>query len=280
MNIQAVARRTGVPAATLRKWEERYGVPAPSRTEGAQRNYGERELRQIEWLRDRLAEGIRIGHAAAMLQRLEEPFASADDLRDAILDALTSRAPSRIEALVDQAFAAHEPETGVSEVVAPVLERVGDLWEQGAISVAEEHFVSQLVATKVRSLVDTTANDSAGVAVLACVPRERHELGLLCLAALLQRDGWRVVYLGQDTPLEDAFELAAGADARVLGLSGTMGDGAEECAEDLERFTRAFPSVSVQCGGAAFGGQPADRAVQSLRRLRPTAQDARLPMIP
>lgn len=275
-----MARRTGVPAATLRKWEERYGVPAPSRTEGAQRRYGERELRQIEWLRDRLAEGIRIGHAAAMLRRLEEPVASADDLRDAILDALTSRAPSRIEALVDQAFAGYEPETGVSDVVAPVLERVGFLWEQGAISVAEEHFVSQLVATKVRSLVDTTANDSAGVAVLACVPRERHELGLLCLAALLQRDGWRVVYLGQDTPLEDAFELAAGADARVLGLSGTMGDGAEECAADLERFTRAFPSVKVQCGGAAFGGQPADRAVRSLRRLRPTAQDARLPMIP
>ena len=275
-----MARRTGVPAATLRKWEERYGVPAPSRTEGAQRSYGERELRQIEWLRDRLAEGIRIGHAAAMLRRLEEPVASADDLRDAILDALTSRAPSRIEALVDQAFAGYEPETGVSDVVAPVLERVGSLWEQGAISVAEEHFVSQLVATKVRSLVDTTANDSAGVAVLACVPRERHELGLLCLAALLQRDGWRVVYLGQDTPLEDAFELAAGADARVLGLSGTMGDGAEECAADLERFTRAFPSVKVQCGGAAFGGQPADRAVRSLRRLRPTAQDARLPMIP
>lgn len=275
-----MARRTGVPAATLRKWEERYGVPAPSRTEGAQRRYGERELRQIEWLRDRLAEGIRIGHAAAMLRRLEEPVASADDLRDAILDALTSRAPSRIEALVDQAFAGYEPETGVSDVVAPVLERVGFLWEQGAISVAEEHFVSQLVATKVRSLVDTTANDSAGVAVLACVPRERHELGLLCLAALLQRDGWRVVYLGQDTPLEDAFELAAGADARVLGLSGTMGDGAEECAADLERFTRAFPSVKVQCGGAAFGGQPADRAVRSLRRLRPTAEDARLPMIP
>ena len=268
MNIQAVARRTGVPAATLRKWEERYGVPSPSRTEGAQRRYGERELRQIEWLRDRLAEGIRIGHAAKMLQRLEEPVGSADELCDAIVNALESRDPSRIEALVDQTFVAHEPEPGVSKVVAPVLERVGDLWERGEISVADEHLVSQLLATKVRSLLDTTANDSAGVAVLACLPGEHHEVGLLCLAALLQRDGWRVVYLGQDTPLDDAFELAAESDAKVVGISATMRGGADDSAGDLERLADAFPSLKVQCGGAAFGGPSAERAVRSLRRLR------------
>ena len=66
----------------------------------------------------------------------------------------------------------------------------------------------------------------------------------------------------------------------MLGISATMRDGAEECAEDLGRFARAFPSVKVQCGGAAFGGPPADRAVRSLRRFSPAAQDARLPMIP
>lgn len=257
-----------MPAATLRKWEERYGVPAPLRTEGAQRRYADRDVRQIEWLRDRLTEGLRIGQAAAMLQRIAEPVGSADDLRDAILDALAARLPSRIEALVNQTFAVYSPETAVARVVQPVLQRTGELWERGEISVADEHFVSQLMTTKLRALVDTTASGAAGVAVLACVPGERHELGLLCLAALLQADGWRVIYLGQDTPLDDAFELAAGSDARVLAISGTMPEQAEDVEADLERLGRAFPGIRVQRGGAAFGGPSADRAVRSLRRLR------------
>ncbi len=257
-----------MPAATLRKWEERYGVPAPLRTEGAQRRYGDRDVRQIEWLRDRLAEGLRIGQAAAMLQRIAEPVGSADDLRNALLDALGAHSPSRIEALVNQTFAVYPPETAVARVVEPVLQRTGELWERGEISVADEHFVSQLMTTKLRALVDTTASGAAGVAVLACVPGERHELGLLCLAALLQADGWRVIYLGQDTPLDDAFELAAGADARVLAISGTMPEQAEDVEADLERLGRAFPGIRVLRGGAAFGGPSADRAVRSLRRLR------------
>ena len=268
MNIKAVARRTGVPAATLRKWEERYGVPAPSRSEGAQRRYGDRDLRQIEWLRDRLAEGIRIGRAAAMLRRLAEPVGTVDELRDALLEAVATRLPSRIEALVNQTFAVNSVETAVSDVLAPVLERTGELWESGQISVADEHFVTQLAARKLRTLVDTTAGGSAGVAVLACIPDERHEVGLLCMAALLQRDGWRVLYLGQDTPLHDAFELAAEADARVVAVSATMRDRIDGAARDLDHLAAAFPRIRVERGGAAFGGPSADRAVRSLRRLR------------
>lgn len=268
MNIQAVARRTGVPAATLRKWEERYGVPAPSRTDGAQRRYGDRELRQIEWLRDRLDEGLRIGRAVALLKRAEEPLESPADLRDAILAALEARAPSRIEALVNQTFTLCEPRAAIAEVAAPVLERAGELWEEEAISVADEHFVAQLLATKLRALVDSTASGAAGAAVLACVPGERHEIGLLSLAALLQADGWRVLYLGQDTPLADAFELGAESGARVLAVSGTMEGPSTEARRELDRLERENPGLRLERGGRAFGGQPAEQAARSLRRLR------------
>ncbi len=268
MNIQAVARRTGVPAATLRKWEERYGVPAPMRTEGAQRRYGDRELRQIEWLRDRLAEGLRIGQAVALLRRVDEPLGGASAIREAILVALSDRLPSRIESLVNQAFTVLDPATAIAEVAAPVLARTGELWEQDRITVAEEHFVSQLLATKLRAIVDTTASGSAGVAALACLPGERHEIGLLALAALLQTDGWRVLYLGQDTPLQQAFELAAAADARVLALSGTMGGPTKEAARELARLEKEYSSLRVVRGGLGFGGPSAQQAVRSLRKLR------------
>lgn len=271
MNIEAVARRTGVPAATLRKWEERYGVPSPERTQGSQRRYSDRDVRQIEWLRDRLAEGLRIGQAVRLLQRFQEPVVAADALRDAILAAVRERSQSRIEALVNQTFAFHPPETVITEVAVPVLVETGRLWEQGQISIADEHFVSQLFATKLRALVDATASGSAGLAVLACVPGERHELGLLCAAVLLQADGWRVMYLGQDTPLRQAFQLAADAGAKVVALAATMSDHGSEAARELARLEREFPNLRVERGGAGFGATPLDKAVRSLRRLRRTA---------
>ena len=266
-----MARRTGVPAATLRKWEERYGVPCPLRTEGAQRRYGDRELRQIEWLRDRLAEGLRIGQAVALLRRVDEPLGGAAAIRGAILKALDDRLPSRIEALVNQAFTVCDPETAIVEVAAPVLQRTGELWEQDKISVAEEHFVSQLLVTKLRAIVDTTSSGSVGVAALACLPGERHEIGLLAFAALLQTDGWRVLYLGQDTPLAQAFELAAAADARVLALSGTMEGPTKEAARELSGLEKRYSGLRVVRGGSSLGGPSIQQAVRSLRKLRRTA---------
>ena len=67
MNIAALSRRTGVAPDTLRKWEQRYGVLKPSRTEGGQRRYSELDVARVEWLVARLADGYRISRAAALL---------------------------------------------------------------------------------------------------------------------------------------------------------------------------------------------------------------------
>src|SRR3954454_20269165 len=85
LNIAALARRTGVPADTIRKWEQRYGVLRPERTTGGQRRYSEEDVARVEWLKARLSEGYRIGEAATLLGSvpLAAP-ASPDELRDAI----------------------------------------------------------------------------------------------------------------------------------------------------------------------------------------------------
>ena len=67
LNIAALARRTGVAPDTLRKWEQRYAILQPSRTSGGQRRYSERDVARVEWLRERLDEGYRIGEAASLL---------------------------------------------------------------------------------------------------------------------------------------------------------------------------------------------------------------------
>src|SRR5829696_2284410 len=67
-NTAAVARRCDMPAATVRAWERRYGFPEPRRGPGKQRLYSERDVLAIQWLRDRIAEGLTISAAVSLLR--------------------------------------------------------------------------------------------------------------------------------------------------------------------------------------------------------------------
>ena len=220
-NIAAVAQRTGIGADTLRKWERRYGVLRPSRTAGGQRRYDERDVARVEWLRDRLSEGFRIGEAAALLETDAEAESSTTGLRDAIVTAVAETDTRRLASLVEQSFTLYDVETAVEEIVAPALRQIGDGWQAGAERIAEEHMLSEVVLARLRTLLGDRRSAVRGTAVLACAPGERHELGLLALAVLLQADGWLAVYLGADTPLEAAVTTALRTNADLLCLSAS-----------------------------------------------------------
>jgi methanogenic corrinoid protein MtbC1 len=88
-----------------------------------------------------------------------------------------------------------------------------------------------------------------GVAVLACAPGERHELGLMMAAIALRRDGWKVVYLGADTPFGDAVALAARLEARMLGVSLARGNQADTLEQGLAQ-TALPDGVELVLGGS------------------------------
>src|SRR5215204_6583964 len=254
LNIAAVARRTGIGADTLRKWERRYGVLRPSRTSGGQRRYDEHDVARVEWLRDRLAEGFRIGEAAALLE-IDRPDAasSTEGLRDAIVAAVGDLDAHRLVGLIEQTFTLHDVETAVEEIAAPALRLVGDRWRLGSECIAEEHLLSEVVLARLRSLLGDRRPALRGTAVLACAPGEQHELGLLALAVLLQADGWLAIYLGADTPLESAVTTALRTNADLLCLSAS--DPEARAAIDADLADRDLPEkIVVVTGGAARDG--------------------------
>jgi MerR family transcriptional regulator, light-induced transcriptional regulator len=267
LNIQAIARRTGIPSATLRKWEQRYGVLRPERTAGAHRRYSERDVLRVEWLKARLAEGYRIGEAARLLiGRSDAPPETPGELVEGIVAAAVQPDPDRVVRIVDQAFALLATEEAITEVVGPALTRIGDLWSAGEATPAEEHHLTEVVRGKLVSLLDGAVAGTRGRVVLACVPEERHECGLLALAVLLHADGWQVVYLGADTPLDHAFDLAESLLATVIGLSATLEPVAARAEPELERLAAEHPSLAVVRGGAAWNGDSPRAAVEKLAR--------------
>lgn len=264
LNIAALAHRTGVRPDTLRKWEQRYGVLRPERTAGGQRRYGERDVARVEWLKARLADGYRIGEAAALLGATDDGPAARTpaELRERLYDSVRESDAASLLRLVEQALALLPLEGALDEVIVPLLERIGEGWSCGQLSVAQEHMATAAVRAHLERLVADPRAGVRGVAVLACAPGERHELGLLMLAVLLRADGWQVAYLGADTPVEDATALAEALSARLVCFSATMPAAAERLSE-----VAATDRARVLVGGAAIEGSERDLGAL-VRRLR------------
>jgi methanogenic corrinoid protein MtbC1 len=266
LNIAALARTTGVAADTLRKWEQRYGVLRPTRTPGGQRRYSQADVARVQWLQARLGEGYRIGEAAALLGGGPTP-SSPEEAREALLDAARRGDAAGVARITEQAFAVTGLESFLRDVVAPALERVGDEWERGAATVAHEHLLSAALRARLETVLTDARGPVRGTVVLACAPGERHELGLLSLAALLRADGWQVVYLGADTPTADAVAIATSVGADALCVSVTM-------AESLPLLERALADVERERLELVVGGDAVDAATAKRLGATYAAADA------
>lgn len=116
----------------------------------------------------------------------------------------------------------------VAGVVLPFLQEVGDRWEAGTLSVAHEHFVSDMLRRKLMALssappqsVLDDAAASAPVVLLACPAGERHDMVLLCVALMLRERGARTRFLGADTPIPAVLTAARAAHADAVVLAAT-----------------------------------------------------------
>jgi DNA-binding transcriptional MerR regulator/methylmalonyl-CoA mutase cobalamin-binding subunit len=273
LNIAALAQRTGVAPDTLRKWEQRYHILQPSRTPGGQRRYSERDVARVEWLRERLEEGYRISEAASLLGEAVEPARSTEDQVRAMLASLDRGEAEEIGVRLDQAFALNGVEETLERIVRPLLEQVGERWAHGDLTVAEEHLVSETVRSRLGHLLADVGGGVRGVAVLACAPGERHELGLMMATIALRRDGWKVFYLGCDTPPEDALALARRVSARVVGWSVSApehGDALVASDDDDVAVVVGGPGATPELAerlGATHVGAELPAVVAALRKL-------------
>jgi methanogenic corrinoid protein MtbC1 len=264
LNIAALTKRTGVPQDTIRKWEQRYGVLKPERTAGGQRRYTELDVARVEWLKARLLEGYRIGEAASLLGAGDRVPLTNTDLRNEIVDATVRTDVTGLGNLVEQTLSLPTLQEAFFDVLAPALVEVGTRWQAGEINVAQEHLASSTVRSGMQRLLADARAGVRGVAVLACVPGEQHEIGLLMFAVLLRAEGWQVAYLGADTPVADAVALARDLGANALCFSAGTAAGARELQAKLEHVP---PGTTVLLGGRGTEHDDAKAVIASLRRL-------------
>jgi MerR family transcriptional regulator, light-induced transcriptional regulator len=283
LNIAALAQRTGIAPDTLRKWEQRYAILHPARTAGGQRRYSERDVARVEWLRERLEEGYRIGEAASLLGSVgPTPARSPREHLKGMLDALDDLEPATIGLRLDQAFALLRVEETFEAVLCPLLEAVGDRWQNGTMTTAQEHLVSEAVRSRLAHLLADAGGGVHGVAVLACAPGERHELGLMMATIALRRDGWKVVYLGADAPLTDAFALARRCRLACSGSASRRRRGrtrssrvCEAARREASRSSSAAPARRNRSPAGSARCTPGRRSTVPSRRFAPWRRSLR-----
>lgn len=249
--IGELSRRSGVSPDLLRAWERRYGLLSPSRSAGGLRLYSEEDLLRVRAMQQQLAAGLAAAEAAAvaMSQQAIEPLANdtasgRGELGAALLGFDEARAHAALDALISR----FSLDTVLADVIVPYLHDLGEQWEQGEISVAQEHFATSLLRGRLLGLARGWGQGHGPTALLACAPREQHDLGLIAFGLALRARGWRALYLGADTPLESLAEVARSSRPDCVVISAVDPRNLDATREGLIELAREYRIV---VGGAA-----------------------------
>jgi MerR family transcriptional regulator, light-induced transcriptional regulator len=254
VRIGALAKRTGVSPELLRAWEQRYGLLQPTRTPGGFRLYSAADEARVQRMQSLVSGGLAAAQAARLILSGGEPAPRTDSGSAAPLEEAAGDLAAALDRLDEQAansaldrlFSAYTVETVLQEVVLPYLHRLGERWEAGEVSVAQEHFASNLLRGRLLGLAQGWGQGQGPGAVLACLPGEHHELGLLAFGVALRRRGWRITYLGTDSPIDAAADTARSVLPAVVVLLSMNPDNFLDHAREIEKLAN---QVQVMIAG-------------------------------
>ena len=145
-------------------------------------------------------------------------------------------------------------EEAVVEILLPAAREAGRRWHVGEMGVAAEHVITATLRSALHGLTAALpqAKRNGKAVLVAAVPGDAHDTGLVAFALLLEQDGWRVALAGADTPADEIDVTAAAYGCDLIAVSATLV--AQRYA--LSSYLGARDSdIPVLVGGAALRGE-------------------------
>jgi len=283
LRIGELSRRVGVSPELLRASEDRYGLLQPTRSAGGFRLYSDADEDRIRRMRAYQDEGLSAAEAARLALEAgndRRPTSETPALDfGAFAEALERFDEPAAQAAFDRALATLSLDALLRDLLLPYLHDLGERWEAGTVTVAQEHFASSVVRGRLLGLARGWGQGAGPLAVLACAPGEHHDLALIAFGLALRARGWRIAYLGPDTPLETLRETAQSLEPRVVVVSATMPRYLSRLGNELAALGRdaplalagagATPALAEAAGAALLSEDPvteADRVATELER--------------
>jgi DNA-binding transcriptional MerR regulator len=255
--IRTVSELTGVNSITLRAWERRYGIVNPVRAANGHRAYSLEDVEQIRAIVALLEQGVPISRVKSVLR--QSPLADTADTghqADAwraygqrMMDAIATFDEARLERIYNEAMSLYPVDIVTRLLLIPLLEQLGERWQQIENGIAEEHFFAVYLRNKLGARFHHREQRSDGEKILAaCLPGEHHELGLLLFALAAHDRGFRLVLLGANTPVSELAGVAPTIGADAIALSGSVVANPSVISQDLSNLIDHL-SIPVFVGG-------------------------------
>lgn len=278
LSIGAVSKATGIPSETLRTWERRYQYPRPVRSPKGQRLYAPETVEALNLVTQGLDSGHKprqllgrsVGELKDLLGISDEPLPRIIEPPDmASQEPILSwvRAARELDGeTLEEGFRSAWYRLGAVEFltqrVYPFLIAVGNAWARGELTVLHEHFTSERLRDFLAGIWRPLNSNARGPnLVLACLPGEQHCLGLHMTAVLAVISGFRLVFLGANTPLESIAEASVQSDALAVLISVSQATVPATCAEQLRTLDALLPPhTRLILGGAGSPAQSVPRA--------------------
>ena len=260
--IKRASELTGVPVATLRAWERRYGIGTPSRSDSGYRLYDEQALADINamqhlvnqgWAPRQAAEATTSQRADVRAQHLDSPEVLDEELtqlRARIVAAAREMNEIELGQALDQMFSRASYEYVVDNWLMSVMHDIGHEWSNGRLDIAGEHFVSNAVMRRLSGAFEGSPLPIHGPLVLVGLPAgSYHEIGPLAFATAARRIGLAALYLGANVPLDAWAKAVSIHKASAIVLSVVQQSDVEEVHQLVKTMTMKHPEVLVAVGG-------------------------------
>ncbi len=301
--IKVVARRTGLSAHVIRIWEKRYGAVEPARTGTNRRLYSDEQIERLSLLREITQGGHSIGHVAKLptgklrelarelhgtkgdSARVQPAPLGAPTFLDECIASLKSLDGRALDDTLKRAGTELGAQGLLQRVVAPLAQSIGELWRDGSITAAHEHFATAVIRAFLSQAARPFAGTDGAPVLLVTTPAGQiHELGALLVGATAANMGWHVTYLGANLPAAEIAGAARQNRARAVALSLVYPEDDPRLEGELVRLRRFLPpEVAILVGGRAMPayrdalGKISATPVSNLTDLCATLDDLRKP---
>ncbi|MEE2788195.1 MAG: MerR family transcriptional regulator [Myxococcota bacterium] len=263
VSIGAISKATNIPINTLRTWERRYGFPVPQRTSGGHRVY---ETTVIAHLR-LIARALRLGHRASQVvsqdqQALAELVGQAaavhpvpsENLPDESkwLEAAMSFDANALTLLFRSVVAERGLLSFVSDYSHMFLRSVGNAWDNGRLKIEHEHFASEVLRDFLAGQWRPMSASAKGpMVVCAALPEEQHYLALHLAACIFTARGYRVLFLGPNTPRDSLVAATHSSGAQIVVITCSAYCDELHVSDQLRLMRDELPDdTSIWVGGA------------------------------
>ena len=263
VRIGELSRRVGVSDHVLRAWETRYGLLTPVRSPGGFRLYSDSDERRVRRMQFHLAHGLSAAEAARTAIAEAQTRATSisgslgsdgsdrlqlDELARSLQAALDDFDEGAAQSVLDRLLSDFTLATTLRDVVVPYLRQLGERWEQGEITIAQEHFASNVIRGRLAGLARGWGDGHGPRAIVACPPGELHDLPLLVFGIVLNRRGWRVDYFGASTPIDELIQTAGVSRPELVVVAATTTDRFTAILGELAQLAAVAPLALAGAG--------------------------------